>query len=76
VGDDDAEEDDDDVEASRQAFPRQDDNEIYGHLPDLGDMEEDDDDGIVDHISLNRPLRNNVRSRRGGGTGSTPQLRG
>jgi hypothetical protein len=74
--DDDAEEDDNDVEASRQAFPRQDDNEIYGHLPDLGDMEEDDDDGIVDHISLNRPLRNNVRSRRGGGTGSTPQLRG
>jgi hypothetical protein len=78
--DDDADEDDD-VEASRQAFPRQDDNEIYGHLPDLGDMlEEDDDDDVagigVDHtIPLNRPLPNSVRSRRGGGTGST-QLRG
>lgn len=76
VGDDDGDEDDDDVEASRQAFPRQDDNEIYGRLPELGDMEEeDDDDGIVDHIPSNRPLRNNVRSRRGGGTASTP-LRG
>jgi hypothetical protein len=80
VGGDD-EDDDVDVEASRQAFPRQDDNEIYGHLPDLGDMEDDDDDGIIDHIPLNhRPLRNNVRSRRGGGggggTGSTPSIRG
>jgi hypothetical protein len=75
--DDDEDEDDDDVEASRQAFPRQDDNEIYGHLPDLGGiLEEDDDDGIgIDHIPSNRPLRNSVRSRRGGGTGST-QLRG
>lgn len=72
---DNEDEDDDDVEASRQAFPRQDDNEIYGHLPDLGDMEDDNDDGIIDHIPMNRPLRNSVRSRRGGGTGST-QLRG
>jgi hypothetical protein len=80
VGDDDDEDDEaDDVEASRQAFPRQDDNEIYGHLPDLGDIEEDDDDGIgIDHIPLNRPLRNSVRSRRGGGGGGTgsSQLRG
>jgi hypothetical protein len=77
VGDDDDEdEDDDDVEASRQAFPRQDDNEIYGHQPELGDMLEeddvDDDDGIdIDHVPLNRrPLRNSVRSRRGGGGGT------
>jgi len=67
--DDDDDDDDSDIEEETRlieeeavrAFPRQDDEEIYGRMPNLGDMEEEERD--IEAVPLTRAAQ--VRSRRG-----------